>query len=204
MIDRPHAASRAAQEHARLLREAVDADPERGLMLLSADCKVLYCNAAARRHLHDDTPRGQDRLLPLVVDQAARELLARAQRERAAQACEIPYPSEEARRVRLVLEATERDLGWYIVLRLSVVRPWSEPTIRRLQTRFDLTVREAQVAVAVARGQSNGEAATSLGIVEKTVKNALMIVYQKCGVRNRVELALAVYDAPLPGKGAPI
>ena len=73
-------------------------------------------------------------------------------------------------------------------------QPGAEPTIRRLQACWQLTVREAQVAACVARGQSNGEVATTLGIMEKTVKNCLLLVYQKMGVRNRVELALRAHD----------
>ena len=40
--------------------------------------------------------------------------------------------------------------------------------------------------------------AQKLGIVEKTVKNVLMSVFTKCNVRNRVQLALRAYDAPVP------
>ena len=80
--------------------------------------------------------------------------------------------------------------------------------VRRLQSRFGLTVREAQVAAGVARGHTNREVAGQLGIVEKTVKNVLMSVFTKCNVRNRVQLALRAYDAPvppvdMPGPGAP-
>ena len=73
------------------------------------------------------------------------------------------------------------------------------PTVRRLQSRFGLTLREAQVAAGVARGHTNAEVAGKLGIVEKTVKNVLMSVFTKCRVRNRVELALRAFDAPIPG-----
>ena len=40
--------------------------------------------------------------------------------------------------------------------------------------------------------------AERLGIVEKTVKNVLMSVFTKCKVRNRVELALRAFNAPIP------
>ena len=69
--------------------------------------------------------------------------------------------------------------------------------MKRLQGRFGLTLREAQVAAGVARGLTNLEVASRLGIVEKTVKNVLMSVFTKCRVRNRVELALRAFEAPL-------
>ena len=86
----------------------------------------------------------------------------------------------------------------HVVLRVHSQIPWSEPTVRRLQSRFGLTLREAQVAAGVARGHTNAEVAERLGIVEKTVKNVLMSVFTKCKVRNRVELALRAFDAPIP------
>ncbi len=83
------------------------------------------------------------------------------------------------------------------MLRAHSATPWAEPTVRRLQSRFGLTVREAQVAAGVARGHTNREVAEQLGIVEKTVKNVLMSVFNKVNVRNRVQLALRAYDAPV-------
>jgi DNA-binding NarL/FixJ family response regulator len=182
---------------ARLLREAVDLDSERGVAILGADRRSLYSNAAARTLLRDGTERGLDALLPQSVDQAVEALLVSVRMQRAPLSVEVFYPSEVERRVRVGIEAVWHDLGLYVIVRALPVTPWTEPTVRRLQTRFGLTLREAQVAVGVARGQSNSEVAGSLGIVEKTVKNVLMSVYQKCEVRNRVELALRAYDAPL-------
>jgi DNA-binding CsgD family transcriptional regulator len=59
-----------------------------------------------------------------------------------------------------------------------------------MATTAGLTVRERQVAREVAAGRSNKEVAAILGISEQRVKNTLLSVYGKCGVRNRVELAL--------------
>jgi DNA-binding NarL/FixJ family response regulator len=184
---------------ARLLREAVDLDAERGLAILGADRRALYSNAAARTLLRDGTERGLDPLLPQSVDQAVEALLVSVRMQRAPLVVEVYYPSEVERRVRVDIEAVWHDLGLHVILRATPATPWTEPTVRRLQTRFGLTLREAQVAVGVARGQSNSEVAAGLGIVEKTVKNVLMAVYQKCEVRNRVELALRAYDAPVTG-----
>lgn len=184
-----------------LSRDLLDSDPERGVVVLGLDGRAVYSNGAARSLLRDGTPRGRDPLLPARVDQW---LAAYAERMRAARhppAVEVHYPDDADRRLRLGFEAFEVDGLPHVVLRVQSAVPWAEPTVRRLQARFGLTVREAQVAAGVARGLTNSEVAEKLGIVEKTVKNVLMSVYSKCTVRNRVELALRAFDAPL-GAGA--
>ena len=54
----------------------------------------------------------------------------------------------------------------------------------------DLTKRERQVAQSVSNGLSNREIAERLNISERTVKARLTTVFQKLGVRDRVQLAL--------------
>ena len=54
-----------------------------------------------------------------------------------------------------------------------------------------LTVRERQVAEAVARGLRNKQIAEELGISAETVKRHLASIYGKLAVRGR--LALAIY-----------
>lgn len=70
-----------------------------------------------------------------------------------------------------------------------------------------LTSRELAVAREVARGASNREIAGILAISERTVKAHLSVVFEKLGVRDRVQLALAMnnipaftglYEAPYP------
>lgn len=53
-----------------------------------------------------------------------------------------------------------------------------------------LSERESQVARAVARGHSNREVAEQLCITERTVKAHLGSVFEKLGVRDRVQLVL--------------
>jgi DNA-binding NarL/FixJ family response regulator len=183
---------------AGLLRELVDTDPDHGLVLLSPDRRVVYSNPAARTYLRDGSPRGGDGLLPESLDRLLESFLSRLQGQRGPTTLEFYYPSDADRQVRVSVEMLHRDHTPYLVLRAHSATPWAEPTVRRLQSRFGLTVREAQVAAGVARGHTNAEVADQLGIVEKTVKNVLMSVFTKCSVRNRVELALRAYDAPVP------
>lgn len=178
-------------------KELLDGDPERGVALLATDRRVLYANTAAGTMLRDGTPRGRDGLLPATVDQWVERFVHRLRGERGPMTADTYYPDEADCRLRISLESLVREHVPHVVLRVQSQIPWAEPTVRRLQARFGLTLREAQVAAGVARGHTNAEVAERLGIVEKTVKNVLMSVFTKCKVRNRVELALRAYDAPI-------
>lgn len=56
-----------------------------------------------------------------------------------------------------------------------------------------LTERERQVAQAVAEGASNKEVARQLGITERTVKAHTGAIFEKLGVRDRMQLSLVVH-----------
>ena len=62
-----------------------------------------------------------------------------------------------------------------------------------------LSVREAQVARAVAAGRSNKEVADLLFISERTVKAHLGAVFEKLGVRDRLQLVLRLAASTAPG-----
>lgn len=55
-----------------------------------------------------------------------------------------------------------------------------------------LSEREAQVARLVAAGASNKEVASQLSITERTVKAHLTAVFEKLGLRDRLQLSLRV------------
>lgn len=59
-----------------------------------------------------------------------------------------------------------------------------------------LSVREQDVAHAVAAGHSNKEVALMLGITERTVKAHLSAAFEKLGVRDRLQLALHLTTPP--------
>ena len=55
-----------------------------------------------------------------------------------------------------------------------------------------LTLRERQVAEAIAGGASNKEIARQLGIAERTVKAHTTTIFDKLGVDDRLKLALKI------------
>ena len=60
-----------------------------------------------------------------------------------------------------------------------------------------LTDRESQVLVLIARGMSNTEIATSLGISLDTVKSHIKHVFLKLHVRDRAQAVIAAYEGGL-------
>ena len=75
---------------------------------------------------------------------------------------------------------------------------WREPIVELTPSSGDaaavpsadgLTQREREVALLVADGLRSREVAERLGIASQTVKSHLKTIFDKLGVRNRVELA---------------
>jgi DNA-binding NarL/FixJ family response regulator len=64
-----------------------------------------------------------------------------------------------------------------------------------------LTPREREIAELVGAGRSNKVIAAEAGVSERTVKAHLNAIFRKTGIRNRVQLALAVSQgAPANGR----
>lgn len=68
---------------------------------------------------------------------------------------------------------------------------------QHLRSKWNLTEREAQVAVECLQGKKNLEIADSLRISVETVNKHLDKVYQKANVRGRSELASRLLDTAL-------
>lgn len=56
--------------------------------------------------------------------------------------------------------------------------------------KIELTAREIQILSCMATGKQNKEIAKHLSISEATVENHLHNIFQKLGVKNRMQAAL--------------
>lgn len=107
-------------------------------------------------------------------------------------------------------ELLQRLVGSTSTALSRLVVPASEP---QAAARSDddwalLTARESEVARAVCAGHSNREVAALMFISERTVKAHLGAVFEKLGVRDRLQLALRLGASPdaarasAPGSGS--
>ncbi len=65
-----------------------------------------------------------------------------------------------------------------------------------------LTPREREILEMMARGLSNLEIAESAFVTENTVKTHVARIFDKLGVRDRVQAVIAAYDSGLVTRGA--
>jgi DNA-binding CsgD family transcriptional regulator len=123
--------------------------------------------------------------LPLPFDRARTQLcfgerLRRARRR-----------TEAREQLRSALETFDR-LGaapWADRSRRELAASGERARRRAADTRDELTPQELQVAVVVAEGATNREAAAQLFVSPKTIETHLSHIYRKLGVRSRTELA---------------
>ena len=78
---------------------------------------------------------------------------------------------------------------------LRVTEKFLAPDATRGVDLTQLTARELSVAEMVASGSNNREIASDLEITERTVKAHLTAIFEKLGVRDRVQLAIKVRDS---------
>ena len=111
--------------------------------------------------------------------------------------CHVKSAPEQLREVALVVEhgglwMPPELMQRFLALSMRVL-PLEAPTEPELN---ELTSRELMVAEQIALGASNREIAEILEITERTVKAHLSSIFEKLGVRDRVQLALAMNNIP--------
>ena len=126
---------------------------------------------------------GPDLMRRLV--QATAEALVRQVAANSALAKPEP-PRKKTAQEKAVLTTPEPPVSGEVVGMASANVAWAQ-----------LTARERQIAHSVASGRSNKEIAAQMRISEKTVKAHLGAVFQKLGVRDRLQLVvrMAAIDA---------
>lgn len=90
-------------------------------------------------------------------------------------------------------------LVWHVINLVYGIRRYFQPVspmnleIPQAMLRdFKITQREEEIMKLILRGSSNKEIAFALGISLKTVKNHIYNLFQKCGIRSRIELILLI------------
>lgn len=146
--------------------------------------------------------RGRVLLAPVELLDAAYEQVAAApiQSEYEAARTQLVY-GERLRRAGRRVEARERLRAALETFHATGAEPWEQRAqtelrasgarLRRRGTsaRDELTPQELQVALVVADGVTNREAAARLFLSPKTIEVHLSRAYRKLGVRTRTELA---------------
>lgn len=171
------------------------------LMLCDLQGRVLHLNPAMSRLLDADPERqAVRRELEMVALSGAgmargtTRSLAQAAREAARIEREVRTTSGLYRVRRSatgdgIFTAAAAQL---VTLQPLTVQPLSD---QELRDRFGLTTREVGVARLLARGQTNAEVASALGISPFTARNHTEHVLAKLGVSNRAKVAAALSAA---------
>jgi len=111
--------------------------------------------------------------------------------------CHVEAAATQLREIALVVEHGGLWMPPELLQRfLSLSTRVIPSATAEIQPLNDLTAREVMVAEQVARGASNREIAEALDITERTVKAHLSAIFEKLGVRDRVQLALKMNNIP--------
>jgi len=187
---------------AGLLLESVStgADPDGpGLLVLTADLSLVSANAAAElllTELADEYWSGQAEL-PGAVYGVVGGLLAQDGSDRGA----MPPPRSRIRTATgrwLTLHATWlAGTGTCRERQIAVVLEAAPPTQvwPLVAAARQLSPRESEVALLVARGLSTTEIGLALHITENTVQDYLKAVFDKFGVHSRGQLVAEIFGS---------
>jgi len=184
----------ALQARNHVLDELAD-----GVLLLDKDCRVRHANLAGQVALdrRDGFVLRDNRLV--CRDVRANEELQRALMVAAAAGVApadgwVVVPRDD-RRALLVQVTTCRGAelrslipGAVLMVRVKDPDGQRVPTPALLRELLGLTLGEAKAILAVARMESQDQAAESLGVAKTTLRTHLHHAYQKLGIHNRAEL----------------
>lgn len=172
--------------NARLVQDAEAALDAAGAAVatFSADGRRLWTSPGARALLEEAlgpcgarAPKAQQALEAFVTASAGQAL---------GEAVPLSIPLAEDRELSVTLIG--RTGAGDVLARLALGSP--KAAARALETAFGLSTREAEVLEWIARGKSNRDIATILGLSPRTVTKHVEQIFQKLGVENRTAAAV--------------
>jgi DNA-binding NarL/FixJ family response regulator len=135
-------------------------------------------------------------LLVLMADEPDEDVIAEALTQGASGCCNTHAAPEVLQQVALVVGNGGLWVGQSLLRRLvgGTSRALAARTERppRVDWATVLSEREVQVARLVAGGASNREVADQLSITERTVKAHMSAIFEKLGLRDRLQLSLRI------------
>ena len=162
-----------------------------GGVLLDAGGGVVDINEPARRLLNGKSNGPGNAGAPAEYQSAIRELLARGTwRHHSGEESWVVIPHDERHSlvmhtIELVTAPAEGPCSVLVLIDLEDV-PQPRPHVLRMI--FGLTETEANVAAAIARGDTPSEIAEARGISLATVRSQLASIYTKTAARRQSEL----------------
>ena len=172
--------------NARLVRDAEAALDAAGAAVATfgADGRRLWTSPGARALIEETlgpcgahAPEAQQALEAFVTASAGQALGETAP-------LSIPLAGERELTVTLIGRTGAGD----VLARLAVGSP--KAAAQALETSFGLSTREAEVLEWIARGKSNRDIATILGLSPRTVTKHVEQIFLKLGVENRTAAAV--------------
>ncbi len=145
-------------------------------------------------------PRIGDRLVGVDVEAQRQLVAAAAKMADNPEAPALPILLRENPRIEALLVpagpgATRTLTGPALLALLPLDLPHAADGASRLARAFDLPLREAELAMALADGLSIAEAAETMGLRLETARNYSKRLYAKLGVRGQAELVRLVYES---------
>ena len=134
------------------------------------------------------------RALILLADEPSEDGAMEALSAGAAGYCNGHAVAPVLRQVAMVVENGGLWIGQGLMQRLlaATSRLIAAPEKTASPWRRLLTAREQEVAVLLAKGDSNKEIARQLDITERTVKSHVSAMLEKLGARDRLQLSLII------------
>ncbi len=96
--------------------------------------------------------------------------------------------------MNLIPLALLRGLHSHLYLRRATA-PLGCEELDEFAEMYGISTREMEIVAQILTGRTNAEIAEKLFISVSTAKNHIHNIYRKCGIRNRVELAMLVKEA---------
>ncbi|PKO37570.1 MAG: hypothetical protein CVU33_12490 [Betaproteobacteria bacterium HGW-Betaproteobacteria-6] len=164
---------------------------------------ILWCRCRSQENLSSIMGAlsiSPTQIVVVLADEPGDAIIAEACGLGASGCCNSYAAPDVLRQVALVVENGGLWIGQSLLQRLvgstsRALESRSEPVGETWSTL--LSEREAQVAKRVAGGASNKEIADQLAITERTVKAHLSAIFEKLGVRDRLQLSLRINGVKL-------